>query len=343
MGRENAIVPPSVAVIVPCHNGGNQLKRCIEPLLKLDSSQFRLLIVDDASTDDVAIRLAQKHQISIATTGSTPVGPAMARNLGAAESADCDYLAFVDADIVVEASALPSMLAFLEANDDYSAVFGSYDDEPDSPGLVSRYKNLFHHYTHQQGNPEAESFWCGIGMVRQSVFVAFDGFSRRYARPSIEDVEFGFRLRRQGYRIALLNNVLGKHLKHWSLYSWLHTDIFCRAIPWSRLLVQDANTLPDTLNLGLQERLTALLAIGALGSMLLALVKPWFILPLLLCASGFLWLQRGFFGLLLEKGGYRQLGAGVVLHVGYYVLASTVFVLVWLCSRIERVFGRYKD
>ncbi len=53
-----------------------------------------------------------------------------------------------------------------------TALFGSYDDAPAAPGLVSQYRNLLHHFVHQQGvfrdeiRP-AHTFWTGCGMIRR--------------------------------------------------------------------------------------------------------------------------------------------------------------------------------
>ena len=39
---------------------------------------------------------------------------------------------------------------------------------------MARFKNLTHHYVHQQGRPEAGTFWAGCGAVRRS---ALRGYS----------------------------------------------------------------------------------------------------------------------------------------------------------------------
>jgi hypothetical protein len=41
-----------------------------------------------------------------------------------------------------------------------------------------------------------------------------------------------------GRRIVLREDLQGKHLKEWRLKNLLHTDIFRRAIPWSRLMLE---------------------------------------------------------------------------------------------------------
>ena len=59
----------------------------------------------------------------------------------------------------------------------------------------------------------------------------------RYTRPSIEDVEFGHRLRDSGRRILLVKSAQGSHLKRWLPVGVFRTDLFDRAIPWTELIL----------------------------------------------------------------------------------------------------------
>ncbi len=59
-------------------------------------------------------------------------------------------------------------MARFEADPGLAALFGSYDDSPAAPGLVSQYRNLLHHFVHQQGaflddTRPAHTFWTGCG------------------------------------------------------------------------------------------------------------------------------------------------------------------------------------
>ncbi len=59
---------------------------------------------------------------------------------------------------------------FVSEEPDLAAVFGSYDDEPAAPNFLSQYKNLFHHFVHQQGSAEASTFWSGCGAILWPTF-----------------------------------------------------------------------------------------------------------------------------------------------------------------------------
>jgi GT2 family glycosyltransferase len=135
-------------------------------------------------------------------------------------------------------------------------VFGSYDDQPRDKGLVSQYRNLLHHYVHQTANCDASTFWAGCGAVRRSVFTEVGGFHENF-RPicSIDDIELGYRLRRAGHRILLDKDLQGTHLKRWTLWSVISTDITHRAIPWARLVIESKNA-PNDLNLKITPTLS---------------------------------------------------------------------------------------
>ena len=160
-----------------------------------------------------------------------------------------------------------------------SAVFGSYDDQPGHGSFLSQYRNLFHHWVHQTGNEEASTFWTGCGAIRRDVFIEMGGFSPAYGGPSIEDIELGTRLHRSGYRIRLLKTMLGTHMKNWTFWNLIRTDIFHRGVPWMGLLLRERRA-PNDLNLGLGSRVATLLA-GLLG-------LSWLVLPLMGHAAGLL-------------------------------------------------------
>ena len=65
--------------------------------------------------------------------------------------------------------------------------------------FLSQYKNLVHHFYHHRGKREASTFWSGCGAVRKQAFLDAGGFDvERYTRPSIEDIELGYRLIKAG-------------------------------------------------------------------------------------------------------------------------------------------------
>lgn len=263
-----------VCVVVPVKDGAAYLERTLPSLAAALPPGAELIVSDDGSRDGSGA-VAQRHGARVVRSESG-TGPAGARNRGVREAAG-DVIVFLDADVRVHPSTLPRLLAALD-DPAVAAAFGSYDASPEVPSWVSLYKNLAHHFVHQRSSGEAATFWAGCGAVRTEAFHAAGGFDERYRRPSVEDVDLGYRLRRSGHRIVLVHAAQVTHLKRWTLARLLLTDLRDRSIPWARLLRQ-GHGLPRDLNFSVSDRvasasvaasLVALLAFPVLGGAALA-------------------------------------------------------------------------
>jgi len=258
---------PCVSVVIPVFNGGTDLEKCLAAISASSYSVSECIVVDDASTDDMVIPAAERHGARVIRLDQQ-CGPAMARNKGA-EQASGEILFFTDADVLLHPDALGLAVHEFQAIPEISAVFGSYDDQPTEASFISQYRNLLHHWVHQTSAEEASTFWTGCGAIRRNVFMEMQGFSQDYARPSIEDIELGTRLRKSGHRIRLLKNMHGTHMKRWTFWNMVKTDIFHRGIPWMQLVLRNRQMTND-LNLDYKSRLATVLA-GLLGLSLLVL------------------------------------------------------------------------
>lgn len=243
-------------------------------------------------------------------------GPAAARNRAAASS-DAEVLVFVDSDVEVDGKALSRIERHFAADPEVVAVFGAYDDDPEHPGLTSRYRNLLHHRVHAAAAGEAETFWAGLGAVRRDAFEAVGGFdAARYDQPSIEDIELGGRLRQRGGRIVLDPSIRGRHLKAWTPWSMVRTDFARRGVPWTRLLLEEGSA-STALNLGWRQRASAAASIGLLGALLARRPR--------LATAAFaanLVLDRDLYALLARRGGPQLLLAGIGLHQLHQLTAA---------------------
>ena len=241
---------PSVTVVVPVHRGGPAFARCLESLLDCRPPPDRLIVVVDGP-DDGETALAVASGAEVLHTGDEPRGPAAARNLGAWH-ASTELLFFVDADVVVHADVVARARARLgDARVD--AVIGSYDDSPGDPGFLSQYKNLAHHFVHQQARRRASTFWGACGVIRREVFWSVGGFDEGYGQPSIEDIELGVRLRARGAQLRLDPGLQVRHLKRWTPVGLLRTEVRQRALPWSELILS-SGSMPDDLNVDRASR-----------------------------------------------------------------------------------------
>jgi glycosyltransferase involved in cell wall biosynthesis len=277
---------PSLAVVIPATDEPSGLERC---LAALEASEYQ--------PDELIVQREPAH-----------AGPAAARNLGAATTT-ADVLVFVDSDVEVHPDALMRIRERFAADPALAAVFGAYDDDPADPGLTSRYRNLLHHHVHAGAAGEAETFWAGLGAVRRDAFEAASGFDAdRFPEPSVEDIELGMRLRRQGGRIVLDPDIRGRHLKAWTPRAMVATDFGQRGVPWARLLLRDEDG-STALNLGWKRRASAATSVALLGALLTRRPR----LGAAALFANFI-LDRDLYALLARRGGPRLLVAGIGLH-----------------------------
>ena len=331
-----------ISAVIPVRDGGEYISRCIQALNESTYENFEVIVVDDASTDNTA-EICLKAGVKI-TTLDTQSGPAAARNRGASE-AQGDIILFIDADVVVRPDTLEQISKAFTDNPDISAVFGSYDDKPDAQDFTSQYRNLLHHYIHQRAKREAKTFWTGCGAIRKEVFDKLGGFDElRHPIPSMEDIELGLRMSEQGYKTILEKNIQVKHLKHWGFYSLIKTDIFQRAVPWSKLILE-RKLLPRDLNLRFRDRFsTALVGIIILSAIiyLLGLIIETEIIPdnyllavALISFAVILILNRHLYLFFLRKRGVGFALLSIPMHLLFYVYSGITFGVLWIKSKFK--------
>jgi len=316
--------PLSISVIMPVYNGIDFIRQSLPPLMAMKErgEVLEVIVVDDTSSDDTP-HVARSLGAQVMPSGGR-LGPGAARNVAARE-AKGDTLWFIDADVVVHDDAARVMLAGFD-EPGVVGVFGSYDDKPPAQNFLSQYKNLVHHYYHQRARKEASTFWSGCGAIRKEAFLKQEGFDvEMFNRPSIEDIELGYRLIEAGGKLSLLTNLQCTHLKKWHFINLIHTEVFCRAIPWARLMLSRGG-LDNDLNVGVNERIKAVLAgllvltvLFALGG-LLSWLYPVLVVMVVVYAN---W---DILQLFYQRKGLWFALKGLLFHQIYYLYSASAFV-----------------
>ena len=322
-----------ISVIIPVFNGAGTLPLCLQALVDSQHPAAECIVIDDGSTDDSA-SLAERLGATVLSTDGR-CGPAKARNLGA-RRASGDLLLFIDADVAVHRDALGRIAERFETEPDLDALIGAYDDSPADPGLVSQFKNLMHSFVHRQGNRQASTFWCGCGAVKRSVYMDLGGLDESFRRPSVEDIEFGFRMMHSGRKLALDPSIQCKHLKVWTLWNLVRTDVLQRGIPWTELILR-TRYLPNDLNLSWSQRVSAALSFLLVllgGFEIWQVLTGRVLLPastvaagILLSLAGICFLNRAFYQFLASVKGWSFSLIAILLHILYYLYSGISLVL----------------
>jgi hypothetical protein len=110
---------PLVDVVVPLYNKADVVSRAVLSVLGQTFGDFRLIVVDDGSTDGGADRIPSDPCITLIRQANT--GPGAARNRGLGEGA-APFVAFLDADDEWLPAFLGTTLGALRAHADCAAV-----------------------------------------------------------------------------------------------------------------------------------------------------------------------------------------------------------------------------
>jgi GT2 family glycosyltransferase len=322
---------PKLSVIIAAYNAAPTIAACLQGACAQARGETEIIVVDDCSNDTTAAA-AGRFPVAVLCL---PVrsGVSAARNAGARAALGA-ILLFLDADVVPAGDLFVRGVNAM-AQTGVDAVIGSYDAQPTVRSTVSLFKNLAHHYFHQNARREAVTFWGACGFIRRDLFLAAGGFDQqRYLLPSIEDVELGARLVRAGVRIIVDPDLQVTHLKRWTLLSLLTTDVTRRAIPWT-LLALETGGLPTDLNFSWRQRLAALTA-AALAAALIAMLRyrqMGLVFSALLLAAAIL--NRDLYRLFYDQGGVQLALCGFMLQQLYYLysLAGLVAGVLIHCGR----------
>lgn len=206
--------PPLVSVIVVCRNAADVLARCLDHLFAQDHPEREIVVVDDGSDDDtydVAERASARGEMTLVRTRRNRGCPA-ARNLGL-RHAGGEIVAFVDADGFADARWLTEIVRTFGEDPTIGGVASTvfYDDNPmvvnGAGGTVNRQgwaADLAMNESFEVAPIAAEALYpmgCGMALRRAAIerVGPFDDRMLNY----YDDVDYGVRLWRAGYRVVV--------------------------------------------------------------------------------------------------------------------------------------------
>ena len=223
----------SISVIVPTHNNKKTIEKCLKSIFLLKNNIKEVIVVDNCSKDGTTT-IIKKFPCKLLRLNKN-YGAGFARNFGA-KKAKGNLLLFVDGDIELSSQAITLILNSFKKTKNISCVVGLLSKENLCKNIISEYKNLFMHYM-VVNLPEYISTTVGaITSVKKDVFKKIGGYNPYFR--AVEDIDFGQRLVKNGYKIYLNKKLQVKHLKEYSLKTLLITD-FKKAFYWARILLEN--------------------------------------------------------------------------------------------------------
>jgi GT2 family glycosyltransferase len=228
-----------IGVAITTHNEFNQLKNCIESLIKITNPLLHIEVVDDGSTDGT-IELTEFYKTKIHTTrGNGQLWWAGGTNAAIVQclNAGCDFVLLVNSDVIITEKALNCLLS--TADDYFPAIVASVVVEHSNPDSVwwagSKWgpilKNIpvwANKYLYKRGisvnnlpcQPYETSEAHGRGVLIPKVIFEHVGFFNQKAFPHYgADTDFSFRVNKAGYKIIVQpNSVVYLNVKNTGLH-----------------------------------------------------------------------------------------------------------------------------
>ena len=104
-----------ISVIVPCFNAEKYIERCLDSILKQTYRNIEVIVVDDDSTDDSAVRIKEISKLDnrVKYVYQKNAGVSAARNRGLDE-AKGDKITFVDSDDTISPEMYQVLVSLME-------------------------------------------------------------------------------------------------------------------------------------------------------------------------------------------------------------------------------------
>lgn len=221
-----------VDIFVPCYNYGRFLPACVGSILGQSIADLRVLIIDDASSDDthaVATRLAEADPRVAIISHEHNWGHIRTYNEGI-EWACAEYVMLLSADDLLAPSALERATAILDAHPDVVLTHGDCIDWMDD--LPFPEINSKRGYTWTRQDLIRESCAAGKNLVKTPTVIARTSVQKAVGgyRPNLPhtgDMEMWLRLAANG-SVARIHSVQAVYRLHSTNMSHSYCRDYCQ-------------------------------------------------------------------------------------------------------------------
>jgi len=206
---------PLVTITISTYNSEVTIDDVLNSLLqqKYPLKLIEVIVVDDHSIDGTVNKIKRfmeeygnKFYDFKLIVHDRNYGVSKARNDGI-KHARGKYIVILDSDVVLPPNAISSMVSFLESNPNVGCI--QLLLEEDFPDIITRWR-----YEVDFGQIREITTCTASAMVRREVIEKAGLYDESMGPPFTidEDLEFGARIWKAGYKCIQLGNIIGKHL-----------------------------------------------------------------------------------------------------------------------------------
>lgn len=212
----------TVAAVIVNYNSGDYLLACLRALSEQSYPLARIIVIDNCSTDNSLESLKDAFGGEIIKLGQN-VGFAKGNNLAAEQAEDCEWLAFVNPDAVLERRWLEKLLE-AAATQPHCAFVGGRLLQAGDTGRLDGAGDVYHvsgaHWRRGWGQLSAGRYaiieevfspCAAAAICRTDVFLKVGGFDESFFCYA-EDIDLGFRIRLRGLNCFYVPDAIAYHV-----------------------------------------------------------------------------------------------------------------------------------
>lgn len=212
----------SIAIVIVNYNGGELLQSCLRCIMDQTRPADRVIVVDNASTDNSIDALSAFPDVELCQLPSN-TGFAAAANRGVALADSCDWVALVNPDAFASPGWLQAVDEAIVDNPGYKSFASRLMSHTD-PNIVDGAGDAYHisgrprRISH--GKPltnldlqggEVFAPCAAAGIYAREAVVHAGGFEEEFFC-YLEDVDLGFRMQLLGYRCLYIPQAVVEHI-----------------------------------------------------------------------------------------------------------------------------------
>jgi len=204
---------PLVSVIIVNYNGKFHLEQCLESIMKIDYTNFEIILVDNNSVDDSIEYVKNNYPSVMIIKLDNNYGFAEPNNIGA-KNAKGDLLLFLNNDTIVTPNFISELVSAMEKDPKIviaqSLLMKPNGDIDSSGDFIDVFGRAYSSRIKTDNTRLILSARGASMMVRKKIFFDLDGFDKNFFA-SFEDVDLGWRACICGYKVVLVPSSVVYH------------------------------------------------------------------------------------------------------------------------------------
>lgn len=227
-----------LTAFIPTFNSERTLQETIQSIKSQSIPPKKIIVIDSGSTDNTE-KIANKEGVEFYSPeyfGFKFLGLGRARNR-ILNLIDTPYLLSVDSDVVLEKDYIKKLLPVIDGNNELAGIAGKQIEFnrifiPDKLRATIEMRDLY--FPLKEQKREYRDFLLGSNNIYKvdclhsiSSYPFNDNLTTNY-----EDVDIGEKLRRKGYKLLWIPDVLTFHLQKDNLFSFINRAYRYRVFKW---------------------------------------------------------------------------------------------------------------